>query len=355
MSEQTAEQTNEQPAAAPVAEPAPQADPAKTHVAVEWKYDASPLIACRFDPRGRYVFASAEDNSVQRWDLANGNRVSLAGHDSWVRGLAFSHDGETLITAGSDDTLIWWSASAEQPEPLRRVKAHAGWIRSISVSPDGALLASAGNDLVVRLWNVADGAPVREMAGHEKHVYSTLFHPSGEFLLSGDLKGVVNQWEVASGKLVRSFDAKALYSYNGGQQVDFGGVRSLAISGDQKHLACGGLHNASNPLGAVHDPLVLRFEWESQTLLRSHVAADVKGIAWRVLFHRDGYLIGVNGGSTGGLLLFWNAEQDAEYHRFGLPSLARDLDMHPDGLQLATAHYDRHLRISKMAEKPAQG
>ena len=346
---------SEQAAAPAEAQPAPpQADPAKTHVAVEWKYDASPLIACRFDPQGRYVFASAEDNTVQRWELASGNRTSLAGHESWVRALAFSKDGETLVTAGSDDTLTWWPVAAEQPTPLRSVKAHAGWIRALGVSPDGALLASAGNDLVVRLWNMADGAPVREFAGHEKHVYSALFHSSGEFLLTGDLKGVVHQWEVASGKLVRSFDAKALHSYNGGQYVDFGGVRSLALSGDGKHLACSGLHNASNPLGAVHDPLVLRFDWESQTLVQSHIAADVKGIAWRSLFHRDGYLVAVSGGSTGGVILFFNAGQDKEYHRFALPSLARDLDLHPDGLQLATAHYDRHLRISKMAEKPAQ-
>jgi hypothetical protein len=34
-----------------------------------------------------------------------------------------------------------------------------------------------------------------------------------------------------------------------------------------------------------------------------------------------------------------------------LPSTARDLDLSPDGLHLATAHHDGHLRIHKMDAK----
>jgi len=34
-------------------------------------------------------------------------------HDSWIRGIAFSKDGQTVITSGYDDTLIWWPAAAD--------------------------------------------------------------------------------------------------------------------------------------------------------------------------------------------------------------------------------------------------
>ena len=119
-----------------------------------------------------------------------------------------------------------------------------------------ALAATGGNDNMVRIWNLADGKLVRELPGHERHVYSVLFHPSGQFLLSGDLMGVLNQWEVATGKLVRTFDAKPLHTYEGGQQVDYGGVRSIAISPDGKYLAAGGLYKGTNPLGAVNENAV---------------------------------------------------------------------------------------------------
>jgi hypothetical protein len=129
-------------------------------------------------------------------------------------------------------------------------------------------------------------------------------------------------------------------------------VRALSLSLDGKHLACGGLHKASNPLGAVHEPLVLLFDWESQKLVQSHIAEGVNGVVWRAI-HAGDFLFGASGGSSGGFLLFWRPDQNKEFHRFQLPHLPRDADLHPDGLQIATAHFDSKLRISRMQAKPA--
>ena len=30
------------------------------------------------------MFSTAEDNKIQRWELAGGKKTVLAGHDSWV-------------------------------------------------------------------------------------------------------------------------------------------------------------------------------------------------------------------------------------------------------------------------------
>jgi WD40 repeat protein len=324
------------------------------HVAAEWPHDR-PLVTCRFDPTGKYVFCGAEDALVQRYALADGARTLLAGgHESWVYALAFSKDGATAISGGADGKIAWWEAAAEKPAPVRSIEGHKGWTRTLAVSPDGAHLASGGNDGMVRLWNVADGKPVSELAGHGRPVYSVAFHPQGKFLLSGDLMGVVKQWDLASGKEVRAFDAAPLHTYEGGQRVDYGGVRGLTVSPDEKWLAAGGLYKGSNPLGAVNEPLVLLFNWESQKIERQQIAegltqATLRGLTWVA----DGSLMGMSVGPSGSHLLFWKPDADKDYFRFALPGIARYADLHPDGLQVATACFDRKVRIIRLAAAPA--
>ncbi|MBM3998643.1 MAG: WD40 repeat domain-containing protein [Planctomycetes bacterium] len=330
----------------------PAIDAKLVHVAEQWPHD-HPLISCRFDPTGRFLFACSEDSTIQRWELAGKTRTPFAGHASWPRDVAFTPSGETMISCGYDDSLIWWETASPEPKPVRVVKAHERWIDGVAVSPDGRFVASAGSDRAVRLWNIADGSPIREFTGHAKHVYSLLFHPSGEFLLSGDLGGQVHQWEIATGKCARTIDATGLWSYNGGQAVDYGGVRSMAWNADATQLVCSGLREASNPLGAVNDPFILRFSWDKGEKLRGHVVADVKGVAWNAAFHPLGFLVACSGGSGGGWLLFWNADDDQAFHKFQLPNTARGMSLHPDGIQVATAHHDRHARISRLVAKPA--
>ncbi len=330
--------------------PAQKADPTLAHVALEWKY-TSPFLSCRFDPTGRFVFAGAQDMTVQRWEVTSGANASLAGHESWVKALGFSPDGQTLYTGGYEGRLTWWPAAAEKPEPLRKVDAHAGWLRGLAVSPDGTKIATCGNDNLVKLWNATDGALLQTLTGHAGNVFSVLFHPGGQWLLSGDLLGQVHQWDLADGKLLRTFDAKELHTYENGQAVHYGGVRSMALSADGKSLACSGLHKATNPLGAVQDPLIMEFDWESGKPRITH-APDAKTIAWRVVYHPDGYMV-VGCGGTEPLLLFLKSDQEKEFFRFKLPNTARDMDLARDGVQIVTAHFDNHVRVSRLLAKPS--
>lgn len=323
-------------------------DPTKVKLGRALKHD-SPAIACRFDPSGKYVFFAAEDSRVWRWIWDGDTKVPLAAHDSWVRALAFDPGGETLITGGYDGRLIWWPAAAEKPEPIRTVEAHAGWIRALAVSPDGQLLASVGNDKLVRLWNLADGQPVRELAGHTSHIYNVAFHPDGLRLVTGDLKGGLFEWQVADGGRLRELSLPALHKYDTTFQADIGGPRGMAFRPDGQRLACAGITAVTNAFAGVGNPVVEVVDWEAGKPVVQHGSkAKLRGVAWAVRYHPDGFLIGVSGGGGGGFVLFWKDDQADEFHQFKLPNSARDLDLHPDGRHLVTAHVDGHIRILDM-------
>lgn len=327
------------------------AEPTQTHVAKTFAH-TSPWISCRFDPKGRFVFAGAEDNRIWRWSLADGAKTELVGHESWVRGLAFHPEGETLVSGGYDGRLIWWATTAEKPLPIRTVEAHNRWIRAVAISPDGTLVASCGNDNLVKLWKFDGGTLVAELPGHESHVYNVAFHPGGKHLVSGDLKGNLLHWEVATGKQLRKLTVAALHKYDETFKADIGGIRSLAFSRDGKTLACAGITAVTNAFAGVGNPAFVFFDWESGKETTTCLSkAKLQGVGWGVVLHPQNFAIGVSGGGGGGHLLFFKPGEKNEYHTLNLGNTARDLDLHSDGLHLVTAHFDKQLRISKMAAK----
>ncbi len=303
-------------------------------------------------PDGLQAASSSEDSSLQLWTVPSGDKKILSGHESWVHALCYSGDGQQLVSGGCDGRIIWWSVRGDAPSILRKIDAHAGWIRGVAISSDNATLASVGNDKIVRLWSMATGEKICELAGHDRHIYSVLFHPDGTRLVTGDLLGKIHIWNIGDRKLERSIDATPLYAENKGQAAEFGGVRAMALNVQRNELIAGGTHKATNPFGAVHEPLVLRLNWSDGVLKKSHACDGITGgLVWRVQWLNDGTAVGVSGGSTGGILLFFNDAQEKEFHRFKLPSLARDMDIHLESNLVATAHYDNHLRISGMFAK----
>ena len=204
---------------------APKIDPKQAHLVAQWPA-GKPIVCCRFDPAGRSLFCGLESSNIEQFNLADGKKSAFqGGHESWVFSLAFSPSGKTLYSGGGEGRVVSWETAATSPKPMRTIEAHKGWVRAIAVSPDGKSLATGGNDRIVRVWDTSTGKLVRELSGHAGHIYSLEYHSSGKSLLSGDLLGVIREWDPSSGQALPAFDAKALHTYDGGQQVDFGGVR----------------------------------------------------------------------------------------------------------------------------------
>jgi WD40 repeat protein len=323
------------------------ADPVPTRMVQELRHN-SPLLSCRFDPTGRFVFAGAQDNTIQRWELDSSQRVALEGHRSWVRSLAFQARDGKLFSGDYSGRVLVWAFDAVAPAPERTIEAHRGWVRAVAVSPDGRQLATCGNDRLVRLWSLPGGEGVRELGGHTCHVYNVAFHPSGTRLTSGDLHGNVKDWDLSDGREIRTLDATVLFRYDPTFRADHGGVRGMAFNADGSLLACAGITDVTNAFAGVGRPAVVLFNWQTgqrQQVLRPQ--ANFQGTAWGVGFHPSGLIAGVGGGN-GGALWYWRADQSPSIQAVTLPNNARDLHLHPDGRRLAVAFFDGAVRVYEL-------
>lgn len=319
-------------------------DPQQTKLLQEYKLDR-PLTACHWDPRSRFIFCGAEDFLVHRIDPAGGKTISLAAHDSWIRAFGSSSDGETLYSGGYDGRLIYWSASAEKPEPARIIEAHQGWIRAIAVSPDGRSVATCGNDRLVKVWDADSGTLVRELPGHASHVYNLIYSPDSRWLFSCDLKGVVNAWAIDSDMPRTLVTVEQLHGYDTTFRADIGGARSIALRGDGGQLALGGITKVSNAFAGVGEIIVALVNPADGKLDLVLESKDkTKGTTWGLAWHSDGFWIGLSGGSGGGWLYFWKGDTAEEFFRLQLKSDGRGMSLSPDGKQVAVAHADNHLR-----------
>ncbi len=153
-----------------------------------------------------------ERGEVRLWHAGTGQPLGdpLVGHQDWVLSLAFSPDGETLISGGADDAMLRWDVAASPPISTTFGR-HNDWVLGLDFSPDGARLASASKDQTVALWDVAAqqqiGAP---LTGHTGWVYGVAFSPDGRRLVSASGDHTLVLWDVD----VDSWQARACQRAN---------------------------------------------------------------------------------------------------------------------------------------------
>ncbi len=90
-------------------------------------------------------------------------------------------------------TTVAAGAQSLQREPL---VGHSDWIRTLAFSPDGTTLLSGSNDKTARLWSLGTGQLLHLLTGHRERIKCVGFSPRGDTLLTCSADGQVKAWKV---------------------------------------------------------------------------------------------------------------------------------------------------------------
>lgn len=253
-----------------------------------------------FSPDGRLLASAAVNYAgISLWELPNGRllrRLTVPpkeGDEAWTNALAFSPDGNKLLTADVRGTLHLWDVRTG--EEIYAIEAHSvrEGATAVAFSADGQWFASGGGDGVVRVWSAAQG--------HELLSFDTLpqplerfgamawsgvfpagsiaalsFSPDGKFLAAGIAESSfrsrttkIQVWDLDANQPARSIGESS------------GLLSSLVFTPDGKHLISGEnvtmpREKLGKPYPSLHAQVVKLRMWDAQTgeLVRDIATAD---------------------------------------------------------------------------------
>ncbi|ORZ09387.1 WD40-repeat-containing domain protein, partial [Lobosporangium transversale] len=280
-------------------------------------YTNNPMNA--WTPEGRRLVTGSSSGEFTLWNGLTFNfETILQAHDTAVRAMKWSHNGDWMVTADHHGFIKYWQINMN---PLKIFQGHKEAIRDLSFSPSDARFATCSDDGTIKIWNFHEGIEERTLTGHGWDVKCVDWHPQKSLLASGSKDNLVKLWDPKSGR--------ALTTLHGHKNTILG----LQWNRNGNWLATA----ARDQLVKIYD---IRMMKDLQTF-RGH-KKEVCSVAW----HPQHESLLATGGSEGSIM-FWIMGQSEPS---GIMENAHDsnvwsLDWHPVGHILVSGSNDHTTRF----------
>jgi len=172
--------------------------------AVALSADGNTLVSA--DDFGNAQIWQRTDDGGFRLLRERDQRVFMPNDGQTIHAVCFSPDDRLVATAGADGNIKLWSrddliaaAKNEDLQPARPVLAgHTAAVLDVDFSADGRLLVSTGEDATVRVWQVSDGRQTALLRGHSDAVPACAFSPlDPDRIVTGSADQDLRVWSLA--------------------------------------------------------------------------------------------------------------------------------------------------------------
>jgi WD40 repeat protein len=178
-----------------------------------------------FSADGQTLLSIGQGSPPKLWFIEDNDGAHLRDKGLTHYAMAFAPDGRTLLTGAENGRLRLWDLATGHK--LREIDAHAQGITRVAILPDGRTALSSGFDNLLKLWDLPTGQERRTLVSHETEVTDMAHSADGRWAISRgiDPDRSVRIWDLQSGDVVRKLDTPHAFS--------------LAVSPDGKQALVG--------------------------------------------------------------------------------------------------------------------
>jgi WD40 repeat protein len=191
---------------------------------------SEPVLALAWSSNGERIVSGSQDHTAQIWNAMTGkDPLIYKNHTSRVNGVAWDFNKNWIASGSSDETVQIWDAITGKTSRVYR--GHKGYVNVTAWSPDMKQVVSGSQDRTVQVWDATTGNIAHTYTGHSDSVYAVAWSPKGQYIASGGADGTIIMWD--------TFDESIQLEYQGHSQF----VVALAWSPDGKYFVTGGGDN----------------------------------------------------------------------------------------------------------------
>jgi WD40 repeat protein len=318
----------------------------------------SPVFGLAFSPDGEHLVSASVDQTVKVWDpLADRALFTQNGPVARDRGLAvaFSADSKQVLFAGAQQGIFTWDAFTGRP--IQSSNRPGGKVHCAAFSPDRRRLAAGGTDGSVVVWELGTQKAMA-FPGHAGAVHCVAFALTGKWLASAGNDGTVKVWDVGNGSLVKSIPAhtaavhSVAFSNEGFRVVSasadgtvkvweaVNGKLIATFRGHHNQATCAVFSPNGKLVASAGKDHVIRI-WNTGT---AEELIALRGHTDRIhclAFRRDGKLLASAGEDR--VVKIWDATTEQEARSFRARLASNCIVFAPDGKRLATA--ESHVQL----------
>src|SRR5580658_168020 len=181
------------------------------------------VFAVAFSPDGRRLASASQDRTVKIWNVATGKRLyTMSDALDGLTGVAFSPSGDQVAAAGYDKTIYVWQLAADDGHLIQSLIADEDSLLALAWSPDGETIVTASADGSIRFRN-----PKLDLVGvidnQPDWVEALDISPDGKWLAAGRYNGTLSLYDLKTLKDLggprKVFDSLKPHNENDGKET----------------------------------------------------------------------------------------------------------------------------------------